>query len=48
MSAFGEGNMMVEMMKYMPVRALASYAPDGGQKIVDEIIESINCSKCNN
>lgn len=41
-SGLGEGNMFEEMMKFMPLRALATFNPDGGQQLVDRIIESIN------
>lgn len=41
-SGLGEGNMFAEMMKFMPLRALATFNPDGGQQLVDRIIESIN------
>ncbi|MGG2467416.1 glycoside hydrolase family 3 C-terminal domain-containing protein [Paraclostridium bifermentans] len=41
-SGLGEGNMFEEMMKFMPLRALANFNPDGGQQLVDRIIESIN------
>lgn len=41
-SGLGEGNMFEEMMKFMPLRALATFNPDGGQQMVDRIIESIN------
>lgn len=41
-SGLGEGNMFEEMMKFIPLRALATFNPDGGQQLVDRIIESIN------
>ncbi|MDU3336370.1 glycoside hydrolase family 3 C-terminal domain-containing protein [Paraclostridium bifermentans] len=41
-SGLGEGNMFEEMMKFMPLRALTTFNPDGGQQLVDRIIESIN------
>ena len=41
-SGLGEGNMFVEMMKFMPLRALATFNPEGGQEMIDRIIESIN------
>lgn len=41
-SGLGEGNMFEEMMKFMPLRALATFNPEGGQQLVDRIIESIN------
>lgn len=41
-SGLGEGNIFEEMMKFMPLRALVTFNPDGGQQLVDRIIESIN------
>lgn len=41
-SGLGEGNMFAEMMKFMPIRALATFNPEGGQQMVDKIITSIN------
>ncbi|MGL5692753.1 MAG: glycoside hydrolase family 3 C-terminal domain-containing protein, partial [Peptostreptococcaceae bacterium] len=41
-SGLGEGNMFAEMMKFMPLRALATFNPEGGQQMVDSIIDSIN------
>ncbi len=41
-SGLGEGNMFEEMMKFMPLRALTTFNPDGGQQLVDRIIKSIN------
>lgn len=44
-SALGEGNMFVEMMRFMPLRALANFNPEHGQQMVEGIIESINNPK---
>lgn len=41
-SGLGEGDMFAEMMKFMPLRALATFNPEGGQQMVYKIIESIN------
>ncbi|MEG0308001.1 MAG: glycoside hydrolase family 3 C-terminal domain-containing protein [Clostridium sp.] len=41
-TALGEGNMFAEMMKYMPLRAIATFNPNGGDEMVKNIIEQIN------
>ncbi|MEG1131282.1 MAG: glycoside hydrolase family 3 C-terminal domain-containing protein [Romboutsia sp.] len=38
----GEGNMFAEMMKYMPLRAIATFNPEHGGKIVESIISGVN------
>lgn len=38
----GEGNMFAEMMKYMPLRAIATFNPEHGGKLLESIISSVN------
>lgn len=38
----GEGNMFAEMMKYMPLRAIGTFNPNGGDELVKDIINQIN------
>ncbi|MEG1408981.1 MAG: glycoside hydrolase family 3 C-terminal domain-containing protein [Terrisporobacter sp.] len=40
--ALGEGNMFAEMMKYMPLRAIATFNPENGSEIVEGILSQLN------
>lgn len=40
--AFGEGNMFAEMLKYMPLRAIATFNPNDGDEMVKNILDEIN------
>ena len=46
-SALGEGNMFIEMIKFMPLRSLTNFNFEGGQQILENLIESINNCECN-
>ena len=38
----GEGNMFAEMLKYMPLRAIDTFNPEGKGKVAESIIEQLN------
>lgn len=38
----GEGDMFAEMLKYMPLRAIDTFNPEGKGKVVESIIEQLN------
>lgn len=40
--SLGESNMFAEMMKFMPLRAIATFNPNGGAEMVENIIKQIN------
>lgn len=41
----GEGDMFVEMMKYMPLRTIVTFNPEHGEALVESIISSANKNK---
>lgn len=46
--SLGEGNMFEQMMRYMPLRVLATFNPENGEQMVDDIIKKVNSEEKQN